>query len=224
MKNIIVAGDSFCSWSGGWPTTLANMLDLNLINFGDPGAHWWSQLYFLNNEISPQDKDNTEVIVFCHTEMNRIPCRNNDVHTVNLHNLQNRKGDGVEKAVELYYKHLSDWKFLNWAQDKWFEEISNEWTSIPKVVHLHSFPWSLDKKHLLKGMNVSPSLAALCLNEIGAKSQKDIPVHAPNHFSDNNNYILAKEVKRLIDDYSYGLVNFDVSQFDQKTDRWLEWE
>lgn len=223
MNNIIIVGDSFCSSPEGWPKMLADMLELNLINFGDAGAHWWTQLHFLNTEISHDDKKNTDVIIFCHTEMNRIPSRNNDVTKVNRMN-KKFSGDDIDQAVNLYYKYISDWKFLNWAQDKWFEEISNTWATIPKVIHLHSFPWTLDKIHMLKGMNVSPSLAALCLNEVDAKLSSDIPITTLNHFNDNNNYVLSKEIKRLIDNYKETVVELDISKFDQKTDRWLDWK
>jgi hypothetical protein len=223
MKNIIVVGDSFCSSPDGWPGMLADMLGLKMINFGDPGAHWWTQLYFLNTEITSEDIDNTEVIVFCHTEMNRMPTRNREVTTVNRMNKKFFNND-VDKAVELYYKYISDWKFLDWAQDKWFEDISDKWSHIPKVVHLHSFPWSLNKTDLLQGMNVSPSLASLCLNEVDAKLASEIPITTANHFSDVNNLVLAKEIKRLIDSYIEESVEFDVSKFDQKTDKWLDWD
>jgi len=222
-KHLVVIGDSFCSSPEGWPGHLANQLNLNLINFGDPGAHWWTQLYFLENEIPEEDKENIEVIVFCHTEMNRMPTRNREVTKVNRMN-QKFFGNEVDKAVELYYKHISDWKFLDWAQNKWFEEIGQKWSHIPKIVHLHSFPWSWEKRELLKGMNVWPSLAALALNEVDAKGSNEIPITTPNHFNNDNNWILAKEVKRLIDDYSESDVEFNVSEFKQMTDRWLDWE
>jgi len=34
---------------------------------------------------------------------------------------------------------------------------------------------------------------------------------------------LANEIKRLIDCYTEESVEFDVSKFDQKTDKWLDW-
>jgi len=112
-KNLIVAGDSFCSHDG-WPGSLANNLDLNLINYGAPGQHWWSVRDFLNG-LSSAVLDNCEVIVLAHTCANRIPHLNAELSKIDM--LNTTPVTDIEKSVYYYYKYIYNEEFMSWAQE-----------------------------------------------------------------------------------------------------------
>jgi len=216
-KNIIIIGDSFCASPEGWPLKLAKQLKLNLINFGDSGAHWWSQRNFLYNNVSLSDKQNAEVIIFVHSSMDRIPSLNNRIKGME----RDKSGTELETAVSLYYKHIYDETFLSWVQDKWFDEINTEYTN-GKIIHLHSFPSSIDKINLLNGMNVTPDLLSLSLAEVGASSPNDIPLETLNHLNDYNNEELASQLTQFINNYQpSSVVELNTTHFDIKTTSWF---
>jgi len=159
MNNIIVAGDSFCSSSTGWPELLAQRLNLTLINHGQGGQPWWNVRNFLNN-IDEKTLTNTEVMVFVHTNAGRIPTNNTQIGQVD-HSAE--PVTELDKAIQLYHKYIHELAFLNWAQQQWFLEINQRWAH-KKIVHLHSFPWSLDHGKLLTGLNISTNLCSISLN------------------------------------------------------------
>lgn len=216
MKNIIIVGDSFTANPVGWPGQLANMLNLNLINYGVGGEHWWGVKKFLDS-ISMED---TEVIVFAHTFGNRIPTNNKQL---DKHDFFNLDADNEEQlAVKLYYKYIQNDEFMDWAQCRWFEQISRTWSGT-KLVNLHCFPWTWDKRYYLGGTNVLPSLAAISLNEINAEEFSLVNDGRINHFNDSNNTELAQQLAQVITEYRIGEVQLDVTKFQQLTTRWLEW-
>jgi hypothetical protein len=208
MKNIIVVGDSFCAHPQGWPSMLADKLNLKLINYGVGGEHWWGVHEFLKTV----DKNTVKYIIFAHTFGQRIPT---------LHK------NGIDKtASELYYKHIHNEEFLNWAQEQWFKQISTEWDN---VINLHCFPWTWDLRHLLVGINVGPNLASISLNEVDAteplldESVIGQGLRRQNHLNQFNNKILAEELAGIINNYSAGDVQLDVTKFQLKTEKWFNW-
>lgn len=210
MKDIVIVGDSFCANPHTWPAFLADQLNLNLVCYGVGGEHWWGVKTFLDTV----NKSNVEVVVIAHTFGQRIP-------TIVKHNID-------PTASELYYKHIHNEEFLTWAQEQWFKQVSQEWNI--KLVNLHCFPWTWDKRNLLAGVNVSPNLAAISLNEVDAQEAVvDETVIAKgqsrtNHFNLDNNQALANELVRIIQDYKTGDIELDLTRFQQKTTRWLEWK
>ena len=116
MKNIIVVGDSFCAADSGWPSILAQRLNLILINHGQGGQPWWNARNFLNT-INDGTLTNTEVMVFVHTNAGRIPTSNSQIGIVN--HSANPKTE-MAKAIQLYYKYIHEPEFLNWSQRQWF--------------------------------------------------------------------------------------------------------
>lgn len=221
MKNIIIVGDSFCMNPQGWPKMLADELRLTLISRGVGGEHWWGTRQFLKN-LDPALIKNTEVIIFAHTFSQRLPTTDSTLGKFPLHNLDT--SDEKQLAVKLYYKYIHNYEFDDWAQISWFKDISNIYKNI-KMVHLHGFPWSLESRHHLNGINVLPNLAALSLNELGTTSLESLAVDRRiNHFNMHNNRVLAAQLKNIIDNYSPGDVELDINQFESKTHSWFNWE
>jgi len=222
MKNIIVVGDSFCASQESWPTELAQQLGLNLVGQGIGGASWWPSRDFLMS--LPQTViDDTEVMVFAHTEASRTPTLSLEVNRVNR---SKPPVTEIETAVHLYHKYISDMTFTNWAQQQWFLEIQRRWGH-KKICHLHSFPWSIKNqsdKEFGNSLIVMPNLTAVSLNEISAHNTNLLFVdQRHNHFNSHNNTMLAQELARMITADLSGVQNLNLDLFDQPTRRWLDW-
>jgi len=219
-KNIIVVGDSFCMYPEAWPQQVADALKLKLINRGVGGEHWWNTHQFLSN-LDDNIIKNTEVIIFCHTYAGRLPCDDPELGKFNLYNLD--LTDEKQLAIKLYNQYIRSEKFLDWAQEAWFKNISSNYSC--KMIHLHGFPWSLKFQGCLNGVSVIPNLSAISLNEIGAKDINELAGidTRKNHFNDYNNNILAKQIIQIINNYQPGIQSLDVTQFEQKINSWFNW-
>lgn len=215
MKNLIVVGDSFCSSATEWPKYLADHLNLDLICFGQGGQPWWSVRKFLKN-LSHQFIDNADCMVFLHTNAERIPTSNTQVGLIDHSNLTTAE---LDRAVSLYYRHIHDHEFLNWAQQQWFLEINRLWGN-KKLIHLPCFAGTVPHLELLKGLKITTNLMALSLNEIATENFGAFNDQRSNHFNQYNNKILAEQLYNLIKNYKEGTTTLEVTQFDQKTDRW----
>jgi hypothetical protein len=217
-KNIIVVGDSFCSSALHWPTTLAELLDLNLLCYTDgSGQGWWDARSWIMN-LDPEQIDLAQVIVFVHTTGDRIPTDNKDLGKID------QSVPAVteqQQAVQLYFRHIHHLPFLQWAQQQWFAEISRVFGH-KQLVHLHSFPWSVPYSDLLTGLNITPDLASLSLNELGAHRIELFGDQRPNHFNDYNNLVLARQLYRLIKKNAQGNHKLNISEFHQATRKWLQ--
>lgn len=219
MKNLIVVGDSFCV-NVGWPQELARLLDLNLLVGGFGGQHWWSYRHFLNRTLESKDIVNTEVMVFVHTFTERIPNLNPKIALCNQFD-KNPKTE-LGKAVQLYYKHLSNTLYAEWAQQQWFKEIKEKYSNKIKTIHLHAFPGTWADRDLLGGMQVSPNLSSISLDEI-ANKDFFLPYDTrDNHLSKKNNKTLAEELARLYRNYSQRDETLDISKFDLKSTKWIK--
>jgi hypothetical protein len=219
MKNIIVVGDSFCASAGGWPNILAQRLNLTLINHGQGGQPWWNIRNFLNT-IDEETFTNCDAMVFVHTNAGRIPTSNSQIGLVN-HSAEPKTE--IDKAIQLYYKYIHEPEFLNWAQQQWFLEINQRWAH-KKIVHLHSFPWSLDYGKSLPGIKISTNLCSISLNELGAYKFELFNDKRPNHLNDRNNNELACQLSNLIQNYIQQTVQLDTDAFDLKITRWFSWQ
>jgi hypothetical protein len=223
VKNLIVVGDSFCSWpgikdiEGGWPQTLADNLELNLICYGGSGQSWWAARNFLIN-LAPTVIEDAEFIVFAHTYGGRIPTLNSDVGMVDKSKSPTSE---IETALHLYYKYINDQNFLDWAQEQWLQEIKREYGH-KKLCHLHCFPWTIKHSHLLSGINITTNLTALSLNEIDSKEFQLYDDVRNNHFSFYNNTQLALQIAEFYNNYRDQQIELDVSKFEQLTDRWFD--
>lgn len=217
MKNLIVVGDSFSSYSEGWPRILANELNLNLICYGVGGQPWWNARNFIIN-LSHSIIDNTDVIVFAHTNANRIPTLNEDIGKVD----HSKKAETeIEKSIQLYYKYIHDQSFTDWAQEQWFREISRTWSN-KKLCHLHCFPWTVKYSNILQGINITTNLTAISLNELGTTEFNLFNDCRSNHFDQHNNEQLGLQLSKHIKNYGNKIVKLDVSKFNQRTYYWIE--
>lgn len=208
MKNIIIVGDSFCACDAGWPGTLSKMLNLELINYGCSGEHWWGVTNFLNN-LPQETLDNCEVIIFAHTEARRIPnTSNKKLNKVHPPETEQE----LKLAIELYFKYMHEDEFLDWVQIQWFKEVSNNWQHI-KLINLHSFPTSLSQRHHLKGVNILPDLLSISLTESGIDHNTMMFDMRLNHLNVNNNLIMANQLYDIILNYYPGDIKLDLLQF-----------
>ena len=219
MKNIIIVGDSFCACDAGWPGILPKMLNLELINYGRGGQHWWGVADFLS-KLSQETLDNCEVIIFAHTEDQRIPNCTNKTLSRDEPDYKNE----LQLAMDLYFKYIHEDNFLTWAQIQWYKEVSEKWRHI-KLINLHGFPSSLAKKQYLDGVNVFPNLLSLSLNEGDYNPYSDAMMTDSrlNHFNEKNNIAMAEQLYDIIQNYQPGDVYLDISKFEQVTDRWTNW-
>lgn len=222
MSDIIIAGDSFCA-SVGWPEKVAEKLNLELSKHGYGGHSWWrtrSSLMELPYEVI----NNPEVIIFCHTQAHRIPSRDDKLVRIDYNNIDNNIPE--ELAVKMYWTYIFSDEFrafFDWSHEKWYQEISERWGHC-KLIHLHCFPGTWKKRHLLKGMHIKQTLTSISLNELGDVSEQSLrSCGRPNHFNEHNNTALATELVRLIENYQEGEVDLDLSKFDLKSTKWFDW-
>jgi hypothetical protein len=217
-QNILIVGDSFCASTSGWPSQLATLLNLQLISHGLGGQSWWNAREFVN-ALDSSVLDRTQVMVFVHTNADRIPTHNTQIGLID-HSAHPRSD--IEIAVQLYYKYIHDSAFLNWAQQQWFLEINQRWGH-KKVVHLHSFPWSIKNGKLLTGLNIETNLCSISLNELGTKEFTLFNDLRANHLNQYNNTVLAQQLSDLICNYRKHTLELNNSLFDLQTQRWFDW-
>jgi hypothetical protein len=218
MKYLIVAGDSFCASPSGWPQQLANQLSLKLISYGQGGQHWWGVRNFLTG-LSTDVLDNSVAMVLAHTNADRIPNLNLELGRVDITNLDPQTD--IEKSVYYYYKHIHDPAFMYWAQAAWFKELASQFAD-KKIIHLHSFPWTLPLTDSLLGTAVVPSLMSISLNELGSKSMTLFNDVRLNHLNTANNQELARQLGSLITNYTTGPAQLDLTKFVQLIDYWTD--
>lgn len=217
--NLIVVGDSFCASANAWPAELARLLNLTLISHGQGGQSWWNARKFINS-LNTQIIEQTDVIVFVHTNADRIPTHNENIGLIN-HSAQ--PVNEIDHAVALYFKYIHDPEFLNWAQRSWFLEINQRWGN-KKIVHLHSFPWTIPNSDLLTGLNVTTNLCSISLNELGAERLELFADNRSNHLNAHNNSQLAQQLANLIQNYKQQEVSLNTDLFDLTTTRWFDWD
>lgn len=216
MNNIIIVGDSFCSSKEAWPQMLADLVNMELTCFGQGGSAWWTVRDYLQKQ--PNQAKHSNVIVFVHTNADRMPTLNQSLTGFDY---SAEPTNELETAVKLYYKYIHNCEFMQWAQQAWFKEINQVYAN-NRVIHLHSFPWSVSLVD--SGINVITPLAALSLNELGKTNFDLFNDSRPNHFSLANNQALAVELAELINNYCAGNVVLDHTKFEQQVLHWLDWK
>lgn len=203
MNRLIIAGDSFCSARSGWPTLLADLLGLECECYGVGGQHWWGAKKFLDRFTIDQG----DVLIVVHTNAERIPTDSESPGQVDFSapNLDNE----LDNAVHLYFKHLFNHEFLQWAQRRWIEQVDS--ISAGVVVHLHSFDGTTQVP--VKNLSVLPSLASISLAEKDFTQPDLYGDMRANHLSTRNNVELARQLADLIKSKRTGVVNLTLSEF-----------
>ena len=158
-------------------------------------------------------KPQTDIVVFVHTNSDRIPTANEEIGTIDHSNPgQNEAG----RAIQLYYKYIHDPQFLQWAQQQWFKEINTRWAHL-KTIHFHCFPDSVKHSHLLPGMVFTTPLIHISIGELsGTDKEIDkliLEDQRYNHLSAANNQILADIILRSIYKYRPGQYRLDLNEF-----------
>lgn len=217
MKNIIISGDSFCSDASGWPSALAQILDRRLICYTEgSGQSWWAAREWLVG-LDLEELAACDIMIFLHTNADRIPTANTMIGRVDHSATPESE---LELAIKAYHRHIHDPAFLRWAQQSWFKEISEVYSQ-KYLVHLHCFPWTLEYRNHLHGLNVITNLTALSLNEIGAARFSLYHDDRSNHLNQHNNHALANQLAEFIKQRIVGDYALDHRQFQQKTLEWL---
>jgi hypothetical protein len=203
VNRLIIAGDSFCSDSTGWPDILADLLGLECESYGVGGQHWWGVKKFLDR----YHFDQSDILIIVHTNAERIPTDLEEPGQVNFSapNLSNE----LDTAVYLYFKHLFNHEFLQWAQHCWIKYIDSVNAGV--IVHLHSFDGTTQIP--VKNLSVLPSLASISLAENGFTDKTLYADMRSNHLSLHNNKELANQLARLIVDRTTGIVSLDLTKF-----------
>ena len=202
---LLCLGDSFCASKEGWPSHLAELLHADLTCYGLGGQPWYNLVEWMNQNSLAVDQ--AEIIVFAHTNAERIPSEDTQLGLID--HSKNPESE-IEQAIHLYFKYIHSTNFLHFAQKLWFEHISRRFAD-RTLVHLHCFEGhSIVNSDLLQGTNVLPSLNSISMQERNAKLYGDT---RKNHFSDNNNQVLAKQVYNAIHCNS-NIYNLKVTEFD----------
>lgn len=201
-KKLLCLGDSFCASPNGWPSHLANLLDADFISHGIGGQSWYNIADWMDRH--PDDVAQADIIVFAHTNAERIPTRNIEIGKVDHSKVP---ANEIEHAIHLYYKHIHCTNFLHFAQKLWFKHITDTFSD-KTLVHLHCFPGhSVEADSLLTGVSIQPPLIELSMLEKDARTFND---QRKNHFSDENNRWLAEQIFHAIETgHRYYTLNHD---------------
>jgi hypothetical protein len=180
-KFLYVTGDSFCfdrdDASQHWPARLAKLLNVELRGSGYPGQGWWSSRSEFMDYAHSDAFQNTDVFVFCHTDMHR-PLTANSIWTYGF----------TQQMLDFYLKHISDSDVDLWTTAKWYEEITQKLQN-KTVVNLHCFNSTQPLGHLLPGINIKVSLTDL--SRFNHKNNIAAMNHSANHLTPRGNSVLA---------------------------------
>jgi len=143
--DLLILGDSFCSDRNkqvDWPVIVKNSLSANLRGQGFPGASWWS----VRNRLIQEIKTPPKIVIFCHTDPNRMP-RDDDgginIGSVDLGMIHGTNEQPMthefQLACKLYYKYLWSGKYYRWAMTQWLCELDELTKDIEIVLHFFGF-------------------------------------------------------------------------------------
>lgn len=125
-------------------------------------------------------------------------------------------------AGQSYYKYLFCKDFMQWAQTRWFYEIDEivKAYNVPYVIHFHAFmPWDTKPLHIFKnGVTFNKALWPISDDNkrLSNSKMKIIDNHevidadlwqnnnTRNHFTHENNIVLANQILEALNDYSNG--------------------
>tara|TARA_B110000285_G_scaffold222384_1_gene276491 strand:- start:5467 stop:6147 length:681 start_codon:yes stop_codon:yes gene_type:complete len=209
-SELLILGDSFCSdryKKSTWPklvsSTLCNLSYDSVIvprGCGYAGASWWSS----RRELLDNLKLNTpKVAIFCHTEPNRLPSKDNyalNISTIEAKNIYkcdgktftNIKNKRLLAAASLYYEQLWTHEYSMWSVTQWFKELDELTQGIEKVLHFYSFSGDYTNYTFNNGITFADSLKTYAVSD---------KLSEGNHFTVVNNLKLAKLILRYVNNY-----------------------
>lgn len=212
-RDLLILGDSFCGHRDHrdhWPQIVMNRLlgteySTMIVprGMGFPGASWWSVRTRLLKEL----KQTPKIAIFCHTEPQRIPHK--DDWGINFRSVElgqiHRTGifdqpmpPEFREACELYYTQLWISEYHDWAMTQWFKELDELTAGIDKVLHFYSFPVSTNKYTFKNGITFSDPLINYQVQR--KMFSKTDPISA-NHYSVENNRRFAEVIVNYVNNY-----------------------
>jgi len=192
---IYIGGDSFCAARDNdqnhWPAILAKLANLKLEGKGFAGLSWWTTRKHLINYIQSNKFNNTDYFIFVHTDFNRALCDSEILFPNSI--------------IETYRKYFHSYDISSWIREQWFSELTQLLKS-KKVIHLHGFDESISSIAKLDGVNLTPCLLELSMNELGSSLDEDrskfIEDNRSNHLSPENNQKLASFINNVLNESS----------------------
>lgn len=250
-KIICVIGDSFAghrsnadwnnlgsefnhAWS--WVNLLETECCHTMKGKSFPGQSFWHQRrwlmdYIFKNVYYESTVADT-VLIICHTETHRLPCRNQDLsitgHVLRADKLDPNNNNELYRAdpsgtlfdlVKAYYlSELFVSDFYDNAFYSWLNELPDLTSKFKKVIHFFGFECGLDdlpnrisrfylsKLSAPNAVIVRTTLMSMSLAERGHRrwGGPDIGPDRANHFNPYNNRQLFKEIKHVIDNVPSG--------------------
>ena len=209
---------------------VAKHFNLELRNFSFGGKSWWysRNRFFMALKKEPDLLKKTFAIVFTHTSWDRANT-NRDYITNNGTGIKDNDFPVSElsKSEELYLKHYHDDLFQAWAGEQWFREIDRIFKDIP-TVHFHCFMATLKKSHLLPGKKFMTPLHPIQISEKLGKFEKILKKlqqgdDRANHLSNHNNVVLANATIDALENYSTGISNLELKEFDIPNKEIFDW-
>jgi hypothetical protein len=199
--NLYIVGDSYCLYrsdpAAHWPALLAQKLNLTLTGEGYPGQSWWHLRKNLLKYIRSPMFEQTDYFVVVHTEFRRILSDKID--------FSNRSDPLVAAVTETYFKYIQQDEVDHWKTKMWFVEL-NQLLAGKKVIHLQGFEstkWYFDT---LDGLKLSTPLIELSLDDHHDRN-KFFFDSRHNHFSPENNRVLANVIFDHIQNYYVHKIN-----------------
>lgn len=210
LEDILIIGDSFVgarTQDTDWPKILTKLLTNNNgtpRGKGFDGCSWWSVRKRLLLELK---KQTPKVLILAHTEPGRLP--NDKDLPLNIMSVDETQmhdnvflNNTLKEAAVSYYKHLMSKDFHIWAQQQWFYELDTvlEKYNIPYTIHLHCFlPWTSESLYEFQhGITFDTPLWELS-DDIKQWSNDN-----RNHFSLENNKLIANALYQALKTYSNG--------------------
>jgi hypothetical protein len=218
--NVLIIGDSFCQHRRGWPNQLLNKLQYQQDRVaGLPGAGWWPIRETLLDCMADREFfQNVKLLIYVHTSKDRRFTRNPDMFAVRAQKITgdflNKELDERALATSLYFKHMYDAQFHDWAQMQWFAEYQNLVKHIPTVVNL--FFHGHSPEFVVPGICVKTGLLDLAMQQHDSFDLlcTDATRGYLNHFLPENNEIFADQLYKIICGQA---VDFDKSLFKKET-------
>ena len=230
---LCIVGDSFCNTWMAWPHKLFRLLnpvDSGAKQFclGINGGSWWQVRDHLFNYMrdTPAFHEQCEVAIIIHPSymrpnQYRTPTFPPPVELPFFYD--NRKFDELTLAISLHYKYLHDSQFNIWAFKKWLAECETCFKPTTQIFHLFTtaegaqiardYNYQLN----LRGRIVNTPLTEIAMRQHLGKDRtettllvNDFELGFKNHFSDENNIVLAHELERII---TTDTTDIDISNF-----------
>jgi len=248
---IVIIGDSFCAdfhhpglsrpkfdnqtwWlrsdQASWVSDVIKHYNGNVEVYGFGGRSWW---YSWSRAVADliHRWDQVQAVVFCHTTMQRINNGWND----NLEQTINQPQTNSEesRANQLFFKHIYDADFQQYAFDQHIQSIDKKFAKI-KTVHFTVYDESNGAPDLggLSGMVFTTPLMKIVMGGLEGSEQqilhqinKNDPVQLNNHFTAANNGAFARLVIDAVDNYipGYKEIDFDSFGFDLPNTNGRNW-